>query len=105
MIGAALMIGSVFVLGLVVGFLGGFRFHLWLMDWTIKNWRAACTAWRDEAGANQKQCEDLRQWAEATIQNIADSAAEHGLELKLNDLPVAPRRSDLKEWPDLIGEK
>lgn len=105
MIIAAIIIGSFFVFGLVVGFLGGFRFHLWLMDWTITNWRAACAAWRDEAEIEKKQCEELRQWAEATIQNVGDAAAEQGLELRLNDIPVTPRRPDLKEWPDLIGEK
>lgn len=105
MIIAAIIIGLVFIFGLVVGFCAGLQLHRWLSNEANKNWRKAAEGWKAEAEAKQKEYEELRQWAEATIQNIADAAAEHGLELKLNDLPVPPRRPDLKEWPDLIGEK
>lgn len=107
MIIAAIIIGFVFLFGLAAGFVAGMKLHDWASKKADENWKKAADLWKAEAEHKQKQHEELRQWAEATIQNVADAAAEHGLTLNLNDMPVTPRPEALEktEWPDLIGEK
>jgi len=97
----------IFVGGAFFGFVIGALLHRKLAKEALINWEKAAGIWRAEAEKEKERADLTKQWADATLQNVADAAAAHGLQFALDDMPIPPRAEALeaKEWPDLIGEK